>query len=120
MTEFVSTALNFAEHLANEGKAFASRKVGDLFRQTVRFLTTRARAYQLAFPREAEATRIVLEDLAEFCRAEHSCFDADPRVHALLEGRREVWLRIMSHLNRTPLELNQMFGGPKLTGEYVQ
>jgi hypothetical protein len=39
------------------------------------------------------------EDLARFCRANETCFDADPRIHALLEGRREVYLRIMDYID---------------------
>ena len=41
----------------------------------------------------------VLEDLAWFCRADQTTFHPDPRVHALMEGRREVWLRIKEHLD---------------------
>lgn len=41
----------------------------------------------------------VIADLRDFCRANKSTFDADPRVHALLEGRREVVLRIFDMLN---------------------
>ncbi|ARS27619.1 Bbp19 family protein [Sphingomonas sp. KC8] len=41
---------------------------------------------------------VVLADIARFCRADETCFDADPRTHALLEGRREVWLRIQAAL----------------------
>lgn len=40
----------------------------------------------------------VLRDLAPFCRAFDTTFHADPRVHAALEGRREVWLRVQRHL----------------------
>lgn len=47
----------------------------------------------------------VLADLAQFCRAEQSCFHIDPRAHALMEGRREVWLRIQEHLNLDADEL---------------
>lgn len=47
------------------------------------------------FPREVE---IVLADLRDFCRAERSTFDLDPRVSALLEGRRSVWLRLSNYL----------------------
>lgn len=47
----------------------------------------------------------VLEDLAKFCRAGESCFHADPRIHAALEGRREVWLRIQRHLQLTDEQL---------------
>lgn len=59
------------------------------------------RAYRLAFG--SPAGRQVLADLAPFCRAAATCFDADPRVHAALEGRREVWLRIANFVN-LPIE----------------
>lgn len=36
----------------------------------------------------------VLRSLAQFCYAERSTFDPDHRIHALREGRREVWLEI--------------------------
>lgn len=38
----------------------------------------------------------VLADLRKFCRVDRSTFEMDPRVHALLEGRREVALRILT------------------------
>lgn len=40
----------------------------------------------------------VMKDLAQFCRAHESTFHSDPRVSAVLEGRREVWLRIQENL----------------------
>jgi hypothetical protein len=47
----------------------------------------------------------VLKDLAVFCRANESCFHPDPRVHAVMEGRREVFLRIQEHLKLTDEQL---------------
>jgi len=111
----MSEVIDFAEQLVEEGLARARVTVATLYRRTVDYLRTRKRAYQLVFA--SQAGKLVLEDLAQFCRAEQSCFDADPRLHAVLEGRREVWLRIVAHLNRNPVELNSMFGGPKVTGE---
>ena len=70
-------------------------------------------AYVQTFNPELVANRVVLADLAKFCRADRSTFHADPRVHAALEGRREVWLRIQEHLNLTPEQLAQLYGGPK-------
>lgn len=61
-------------------------------------LEQRQAAYQ-AIPPDA------LIDLAEFCRANESCFHEDPRIHAALEGRREVWLRIQEHIHLTPAQL---------------
>lgn len=55
----------------------------------------------------------VLQDLAKFCRANESCFHADPRVHAVAEGRREVWLRIAQHLQLNDQQLWGLYGaGP--------
>lgn len=62
------------------------------------FLFQRQKAYQLVFNRESQAVQQVLSDLAKFCRASESTFEVDPRMHALLEGRREVFLRIAEHL----------------------
>lgn len=56
-------------------------------------------AYNQVFSRESIYTHQVLEDLAKFCRAHDSTFHTDARVHATLEGRREVWLRIQEYLS---------------------
>ena len=61
-------------------------------------------AYNAVF-NEGQLVKVVLDDLAEFCRAERSCFHADPRIHAVAEGRREVWLRIQTYINLTVDEL---------------
>jgi len=53
----------------------------------------------------------VLADLAQFCRAGQSTFDPDPRVSALLEGRREVFLRILQHLELPQEKLRKLFAG---------
>lgn len=71
------------------------------------FLTSRKRNYQTAF--KSVAGEMVLEDLARFCRADETTFHTDGRVSALMEGRREVWLRITKHLNLTPDELVKYF-----------
>lgn len=47
----------------------------------------------------------VLADLAKFCRAHNSTFHSDSRVHAALEGRREVFLRILNHLQLSDEQL---------------
>lgn len=51
----------------------------------------------------------VLRDLARFCRANKSTFHSDPRAHAVMEGRREVWLRIQQHLNLSDAELWELY-----------
>src|SRR5262245_45645727 len=60
-------------------------------------------AYQVALKNEHGEQ--ALRDLAKFCRADASCFDPDPRIHAALEGRREVWIRINDFLTLSPEEL---------------
>lgn len=61
------------------------------------FLSRRAQAYRRVFNNpEGE---IVLADLARFCRALESTYAEDARTSAVLDGRREVWLRIQRHLN---------------------
>lgn len=46
-----------------------------------------------------------MEDLERFCRAKQSTFHENARMHAVLEGRREVYLRIMDHVTLTIEEL---------------
>lgn len=69
----------------------------------VRLMRRRRAAYRELFASgidgPAPAQRAVLADLKRFCHAEYPTFDADPRVHALREGRREVWLRIQQFIN---------------------
>lgn len=52
----------------------------------------------------------VLCDLAIFCRANESTFNSDDRLHAVAEGRREVWLRIQKHLQLNDEELLNIYG----------
>lgn len=61
-------------------------------------LLQRQRAYVMTFNRESEAVRAVLEDFARFCRADETTFHENERIQCVLEGRREVFLRIMDHL----------------------
>lgn len=57
----------------------------------------RKTAYQQVF-NDSVAMKAVFEDLKKFCRVEESTFHPDARIHAALEGRREVMLRIYEHL----------------------
>lgn len=74
-------------------------------------LLTRQQAYQRTFLNPVGET--VLEDLARFCRAHETTFHTDPRVDALLEGRREVFLRIMHHLKLDPDAMWKLYDGRK-------
>lgn len=77
--------------------------------EALQYLEQRKRAFQLSLL--SPAGQEVLIDLAKFCRADETCFDPDPRVHAALEGRREVWLRIQQHLALSPEALYTLYSG---------
>lgn len=83
----------------------------DSTRTAIDFLRGRKRDYQLVFKLEDPAGARVLEDLARFCRANETCFHSDPRLHAVAEGRREVWLRIQQHLNLNSEQLYKLLSG---------
>lgn len=68
-------------------------------------LRSRKLSYERTFVEKSADAQFVLKDLAKFCRANQSTYDPDPRIHAVLEGRREVWLRIQKYLNLTPDQL---------------
>lgn len=67
-------------------------------------------AYLDTFDVEKKSSRVVLEDLAKFCRANESTFHLDDRAHAVAEGRREVWLRIQHHLQLSDAQLWELYG----------
>lgn len=87
-------------------------KVIEGLQQLLGWCRERKRSYQLAFRSPAGAE--VLEDLAKFCRAFEPTFHEDARLHALLEGRREVWLRIQEWLDLTPEELTAIKSGNRV------
>lgn len=71
----------------------------------------RRHAYRSVF--SGPQAEIVLADLRRFCRATMPTADvSNPHSTYLLEGRREVWLRIANHLQ---LSDEQIY---KLTEEY--
>lgn len=74
-------------------------------------LTLRKQAFQQVFNPNSVYAQRVIRDLAKFCRANATTFHQDARMHAVLEGRREVWLRIEQHLRLTPDELLKILGG---------
>jgi|TARA_R110000822_G_scaffold185437_3_gene324588 hypothetical protein len=67
------------------------------------FLRLRGQSYRKTF--EGVHGERVLEDLARFCRAHSSTFHTDPRVEGIMQGRREVWLRLAHHLNMSEEQL---------------
>lgn len=64
------------------------------FRQARAFRQT----FDLTAPHGGDVER-VLADLAEFCCATRSTANASPADMPILEGRRQVWLRIQQFLN---------------------
>lgn len=79
----------------------------------VKALDQRHDAYKVAF--SGAPGTYVLEDLAKFCRAHESTFHEDARMHAVLEGRREVWLRIQNAMGLIGEELFALYAPPVLT-----
>ena len=79
---------------------------------------SRAFAYRMVFDEKNQYTKTVLKDLARFCRAHESTFQADERKHAVLEGRGEVWLRLQEHLNLEAEEFMALHRAKELAGEH--
>ena len=75
--------------------------------QVMAMLEERKRAYSLLFGGpDVPHKKMVLGDLGAFCREKTSCFHSDPRIHAVLEGRREVILRIRDYVE---LSVEQLY-----------
>lgn len=75
------------------------------FADALGFLHNRKRAYALCFG--SPAGNEVLMDLVRFCRAAESCVVPGDRDRTnVLEGRREVFLRISQHMH---LSTDQLF-----------
>ncbi len=87
-----------------------SKITSDAIANVKAFLSTRKMAYHQVFNKESVFTPVVLADLAKFCRANTSTFHENDRMHAVLEGRREVFLRIQQHLNLSEDELWEIYG----------
>lgn len=68
-----------------------------------------SKAYKQVFRSPSGA--FVFNDLAQFCRAYQPTFDKDPRLSAVLEGRREVILRIMQYMELSDQELIDLAAG---------
>jgi hypothetical protein len=85
-------------------------KLKDLFRG-------RLIAYNRVFEKDSPFTDVVLRDLAKFCRAHESTFHTDPRVASMIDGRRQVWLRIMENLKLTE---DQIYKLHKINDELIQ
>lgn len=69
------------------------------------------RAYMLAF--NTVAGKAVLADLEPFCRARETCvIPGDRDKTFVLEGRREVYLRIRDYIDLTPEQLVERYTKP--------
>lgn len=65
-------------------------------------------AYRAVFTNGPDA-QLVLRDLALFCRAHETTMHPDARMHAMAEGRREVWLHLQKHLRLSPDQLWSLY-----------
>lgn len=92
-------------------------KMNEILEKTKAFLNRRQAAYRQVFSQESESAKLVLKDLADFCRAQDTTFHTDDRLHAALEGRREVWLRIEKHLELDTKTLWKTYGRKDLNHE---
>ena len=77
------------------------------------YITQRKAAYCRVFNIQGVDAKVVLQDLANFCRANESTYTQDPRLSDRLDGRREVWLRIQQHLQLTDEQLWSLYRLPK-------
>jgi hypothetical protein len=86
--------------------------VASTLEAAMNFITGRKRSYQQTFQLNQPANVVVLEDLARFCRANETCVVPGDRDKSLvLEGRREVWLRLQQHLQLSPETLFDLYTG---------
>ena len=85
--------------------------MSEILERAKAFLFARKTAYNAVF-RSAQG-EVILRDLARFCRAHDTTFVPDDRASALMEGRREVWLRIQHHLQLSEAELWDIYQQPK-------
>jgi hypothetical protein len=81
------------------------------FEKLVERLREKKKSYQGLFGNLLEAD--ALRDLAWFCHAHHTTADMTKNVNhermLILEGRRQVWLRISEMLNLEPDEIVQLY-----------
>jgi hypothetical protein len=73
-------------------------------------LGLRKKSYQSIFGKEGAIGSEAIRDLAKFCYAAKSTAVPNEHLSMVLQGRREVWLRIAEHLNLQPEELASLYG----------
>lgn len=77
-----------------------------------RFIFRRQAAYLDTFAGPRAET--VLQDIANFCRACKTIYTSEERASWILEGRRQVWMRIQDQLRLTQDELWRLYRDPKI------
>ena len=88
-----------------------------LIERGMALLRHRSMSYRDVFLGHGRATDDVLHDLAKFCRAHESTFHTDQRVSDMLNGRREVFLRIAHNLNLSESQLWDLYGNKSIQSE---
>lgn len=78
--------------------------------ETLTFLGLRKKSYQSIFGPVGAIGSDAMKDLAKFCYAAKSTAVPNHDLSMVLQGRREVWLRISEHLNLQPEELATLYG----------
>lgn len=69
----------------------------------------RKQAYVHTFKHDSKFASDVLADLAKFCRGNQTTYHSDQRMNDVLQGRREVFLRICEHLDLDERTLFEKF-----------
>lgn len=102
------TLFDYDDPFADEQQVFVTQMDEDTKVVVERELIKRQRAYRRFMLGRASAqdVEIVQLDLAKFCRAFETTHAATERDTALLNGRREVFMRIFDF---TQLELAQLY-----------
>lgn len=88
------------------------KELKELKDRALAFLMTRQRGYITTF--RNPVGEVVLADLARFCRAHESTYNVNERLEGIMQGRRDVWLRIAQHLNLSSDELWKLYGSPEI------
>lgn len=98
---------------ATEDKQYEHAKEYD--EPTRAYLAQRARAYKAVFrpgKRDQADIDFVLRDLASFCRAAETRYHPEQKKQDMLEGRAEVFYRILAHTTIDTDTLYQMVVNP--------
>lgn len=83
--------------------------VNKIVENTLIFLRDRKTAYLLKFGAKDGATRLIMKDLAKFCRWQEGAFHANPRITDRLLGRQDVLRRINEHLGLSDTQLMALY-----------